>query len=179
MLKFVSNPSNLNQIPILITEDIYNEVKTNKSKYLDWYVGLIGFCGSFGAKFFGGYARNSRGDNSGKRSMSAIKNLINQSNSLSDIKFDCKDFLDIDISAWKNCVIYCDPPYKNTTQYKINKNFPYDNFYEWCKALSKNNIVLISEYNMPEEFTCIWQKDVYTTLSINNYNNKTERMFIV
>lgn len=62
-------------LPERILEDTYNEVKNNKEKYEDWYLGLVGFCSSFGAKYFGGYARDGKGDNSGKWSAGAIKNL--------------------------------------------------------------------------------------------------------
>lgn len=30
---------------------------------------------------------------------------------------------------------------------------------EFLRKLSENNIVLISEYNMPDDFKCIWQKE--------------------
>ena len=47
-------------LPERILEDTYNEVKNNKENYEDWYSGLVGFCSSFGAKYFGGYARDSK-----------------------------------------------------------------------------------------------------------------------
>ena len=33
------------------------------------------------------------------------------------------------------------------------------NFINGAKKMSKNNIVLVSEYNMPEDFKCVWEKD--------------------
>lgn len=44
---------------------------------------------------------------------------------------------------------------------------PYEEFYEWVKKASVNNIVLISEYNMPDEFECIWYKETKTLLDSN------------
>jgi hypothetical protein len=49
--------------------------------------------------------------------------------------------------------------------------------------MSKNNIVLISEYNMPDEFECIWQKQVTTSVDNNrkandDKNNRIEKLFI-
>ena len=41
-------------IPEDITRVHYYDVKNNQSNYDEWYVGLIGFCGSFSAKFWGG-----------------------------------------------------------------------------------------------------------------------------
>ena len=87
----------------------------------------------------------------------------------------------------KNCnvkeFIYCDPPYRDTTKYKTEE-FPYDEFYDWCREMSKNNIVLISEYNMPNDFECIWSKNVSTSMdngrdSIGDKSNRVEKLFII
>lgn len=47
------------ELPERILENEYKEVQQNKENYPDWYLGLVGFCASFGAKYFGGYARDS------------------------------------------------------------------------------------------------------------------------
>lgn len=77
----------------------------------------------------------------------------------------------------------CDIPYKNTKQYSNSKNFPYEEFYEWCKKMSKDNIVLISEYDMPKEFECIWSKKIETSMDNNrnandDKNKRIEKLFI-
>ena len=42
-----------------------------------------------------------------------------------------------------------------------------------------NNIVLISEYEMPDDFECIWEKDVICQVSKQNKSNKRcEKLFI-
>lgn len=51
-----------NELPETVSEDTYKKVKNNKDKYEKWYVGLVGFCASFGAKYFGGYARRYNKD---------------------------------------------------------------------------------------------------------------------
>ena len=168
-------------LPERILEDTYNEVKNNKEKYEDWYVGLVGFCGSFGAKYFGGYARDGKGDNSGKWSAGAIKNLKKQIPNLKNIKFQCCSFLDLPKDKIKGYVIYCDIPYKGTTKYKT-ESFPYEKFYEWVKEMSINNTVLISEYNMPDEFECIWEKEHKTLIDSNKSsgdknNVRIERLY--
>lgn len=53
-----------------------------------------------------------------------------------------------------NCVFYFDPPYKDTKQYS-KQSIDYDSFYDFLRKLSENNIVLVSEYNMPDDFKCI------------------------
>lgn len=168
LLKYTQ--TNLNDIPDKILEEEYKKVKNNKDEYDDWYLGLVGFCASFGAKYFGGYARDSKNDNSGKWSSGAIKNLKKQALNIKDVEFKCCSFLKINPDKVKNAVIYCDPPYRGTTKYKT-EDFPYENFYQWCKNISKNNIVLISEYNMPDDFKCIWQHETKVLLDSNKSKN--------
>ena len=169
----------VNNIPDEISEDLYLEVKNNKENYEDWFVGLVGFCATFGAKYFGGYARSPK-DN---RNMPAegIRNLKRQAPKLKGIEFKCSHFLDIPTDNLKGYVIYCDIPYRNTTSYKTEK-FPYEAFYKWAKEMSVHNTVLISEYTMPEGFECIWEKRIHTPLSRDfrvdtKSKHRTEKLF--
>ena len=130
LLKYVQNLDN--QLPSVISEEEYINVKNNKQNYDDWYVGLVGFCATFGSKYFGGYARGFKGDNSGTVTTGAIKNIEKQRINLVDIEFTNCSFLDLNESEIINYVIYCDIPYKGTTKYKTEL-FPYDEFYSWAK----------------------------------------------
>ena len=166
----------IDDFPDEITREHYYDVKNNKENYEEWYVGLIGFCGAFGASFFGGYATNGNNPKYKHTPFSeSIKNIRKQRDKLLDITFECKDYKDLDnLSGY---VIYCDPPYKNAYGYK----FKFDNniFYEWVRKMSVNNIVLISEYEMPDDFVCIWEKQYKSSLSKDNKNLlKTERLFM-
>ena len=173
---------NIDDIPDIISEETYKEVKNNKESYEDWYVGLVGFCASFGAKYFGGYARDSKNDNSGKWSKQAIENLKKQAPSLKDIEFKCCNFLNLPKDKIKGYVIYCDIPYKGTSKYSTD-SFPYEEFYKWANEMAKYNTVLVSEYNMPSNFKCIWEKDTKVNFDSNritaNENCKrTEKLFL-
>lgn len=49
--------------------------------------------------------------------------------------------------------------------------------------MSKNNIVLVSEYSMPNDFECIWEKSLKVSLDSNKRANdieniRIERLFI-
>ena len=60
--------------------------------------------------------------------------------------------------------------------------FDYDKFYEWCIKMSQHNIVLISEYYMPnDKFECIWAKDTKVMIDSNKINGsiRTEKLFKV
>lgn len=160
-----------NQLPETISEEEYNKVKNNKDSYPDWYVGLVGFCATFGGKFFGGYARDSY-DKVAER----IRSLKKQRTEIQNISFKNLSFTDI--KSLKNFVIYCDPPYFGTTAY-TTKFFNSNEFWNWVRLYSKNNIVLVSEYKAPKDFEIIFEKDVTTKLAKegSDYKQDTERLY--
>lgn len=173
-----------NELPETISEDEYKIVKDNRENYPKWYVGLVGFCGSFGAKYFGGFARRYNKDGTlFDVPKQAINSLRRQSklDEFKNIKFVHMDFMKLPKDEIKNFVIYCDPPYKGTTKYKTEE-FPYEEFYQWCEDMSEHNTVLISEYNMPDDFKYIWEKELKTSLGsgVNKDSDKSrvERLFI-
>lgn len=175
---------NYTELPETFSEEEYNRVKANRDRYEPWYVGLVGFCGGFGSMYMSGFAKGYKADRVTKRDVVAesIRNLVKQAPNLYDIKFECKSFLDYNPADYKNCVFYLDPPYRKTLSYSTGK-FPYDEFDKWTIELAKNNTVLISEYEMPEDkFECIWSKDVKVIISrVGNIKNKkrVEKLFKV
>ena len=75
-------------------------------------------------------------------------------------------------------IIYCDPPYKDTTGYREDyaEPFCHDEFYSWCEA--QKLPVYISEYQMPEErFACIAEWDKVTTMAAKTTSHVTERLW--
>lgn len=97
-------------------------------------------------------------DKTGKRNIyqERVKNLKEDSPLLQNIEIMCCDYSNF--ANYKNCLFYFDPPYFGTKQYS-KQSIDYDSFYDFLRKLSENNIVLVSEYNMPDDFTCIWQKE--------------------
>lgn len=168
---------NKNDIPDTISKKEYIECRENKNTFPNWFVGLCGFCASYNAKWFGGYANNVK-TKQGIRNYTdeSIRNLKKQSKNLKNIKFKCCSYSDIPTTL-KGYTIYCDPPYKDTYNYSI-KQFDYKEFYIWCRKMAKNNTVLVSEYSMPEDFICIWSDNLICTLDKEQKINRTEKMFI-
>lgn len=165
-----------NTLPETISEDEYNRVKNNKDKYPDWYVGLVGFCSSYGSKFFGGYARDRQKvrDISNQR----IRNLEKQRKFLKDIKFKCLPYTDI--PKLEGYTIYCDPPYLGTTPY-ASKFFNHSFFWNWVRDYSIKNVVIVSEFSAPNDFICILEKEVKSMLGnggISDSKVLTEKLFI-
>ena len=161
--------------PPPIDELEYKNIQNNKDKYPNWLVGYVGFNLSFGGKFFGGYRRDSIGIRNYENE--AIRNIRKQQLSLQGIDFRCENYLNLKIPD--NSIIYCDPPYKGTTQY--NEKFNYEAYYKWCiEQKNKGHSVFMSEYEMPDNFTCIWEMDISSNLDVNTKNRrKIEKLFIV
>lgn len=163
-----------NELPNTISEELYYNIKNNQSSCEDWYLGLVGFSASYGGKYFDTYARSKK-SNGELRDMAneRINNLKKQAPNLKDINFLNISFDKLPKETINNCVIYCDPPYRNTAKYST-ETFPYELFYDWCRKMSKDNIVLISEYNMPDDFECIWSKE-HSTLLYSNKDSNDEK----
>ena len=79
------------------------------------------------------------------------------------------DYAEVKISTPpQDTIIYADPPYINTSEYKLcGNNFDYERFYQWCIDKAKKGYnVFISEYNMPQDrFREIWSKEGYASFN--------------
>lgn len=95
--------------------------------------------------------------------------------SLDFINKDYKEFSDIE-----NSIIYLDPPYKNTSKVYKHNNLNYKEFYRWCKDMSKDNIVLISGYHMPDDFEVVYEfRKAKSTLQGGQHADKYEKLYMV
>ena len=106
----------------------------------------------------------------------AKRNLENQIPNLQDIVFECCEYREK--TNMKNWLIYCDIPYKDTKQYGVSRNFNHDEFWQWVREQSKNNIVIVSEQQAPEDFKCIWEQEVLRTVDNTKRVKSTEKLFI-
>ena len=59
-----------------------------------------------------------------------------------------------------------------------SKNFDYENFYQWCRDMKKEgHTIFISEYNMPQDFKCVWEKQITNAMHQTNTKKPTEKLF--
>ena len=165
-------------IPNVITEDMYRDMQKNKT--LDGLTGFTSFAMSFGGKFFGGYRRDKAGSNGCLENMKtqtrrSKQDAIRQSVRLKDVLFIHSSYDELEIPD--NSIIYCDPPYENTTSYK--DKFNHSKFWQWCRDMAnKGHKVFVSEYNAPDDFECIWQMEVNSSLTKDTGSKKaTEKLF--
>jgi DNA adenine methylase len=158
-----------------MSKEFYNDVKDNKDKYPKHIVALTGLCATYNAKWFGGYAGIVHTKIGTDRNYydEAVRNVLNQVPKIKQVKYKTLDYQTL--RNLKGCVIYCDPPYESTTKYK--DEFNHQKFWEWVRELSKDNYILVSEYNAPEDFVQIWQKELTTTLDKNSRSKAVEKLF--
>lgn len=158
--------------PEVITETEYLNVKESIPSPLR---GFVGFGVSFGGKWFAGYARDNTGRNYAKNAASSLRRKVKDSR-LREATFTQKDFL-AEFDEVKGAVFYLDPPYAGTTRYAFD--FDHALFWEKVRKLSQDNVVLISEYNAPEDFECILEIETKTDLRTANKQRgvRTEKVF--
>lgn len=155
------------ELPDTLSEEQYKYIKEHKDENMA-LTGFAGFGCSFAGKWFGGYARG-HGGKKGYADTSK-RSLLRKMSTISDVKFDWADYK---ILSFNNCLIYCDPPYKNTTKFTGTPDFDTDEFWNVMREWSKNNDVYISEYEAPDDFKCVLE--IKTTTDIRNKNNKMEK----
>lgn len=98
--------------PEKITKEEYNNIKDNKDSYPKELVSIAGFCATYNAKWFGGYAGIVKTKNGTIRNYydESIRNIIKQLDLLRDVEFVSGDYSRI--SKVKKSLIYCDPRIK-------------------------------------------------------------------
>ena len=172
-----------------VSKELYDAARTafnnnDNTRFFDWEMGNIGFLASYNGRWFdGGYAKSGyektkNGERFRDYYREAKDNLLEQAPNLKDIKFSCKDYRYYNEVNLKGFVIYVDPPYQNTKQYANATSFNYEEFWQTMRDWSKNNIVLISEQNAPDDFECIWEQEVSRSIKANDKSKSTEKLFI-
>lgn len=105
-----------------------------------------------------------------------IKNIMKQVPYLKGVDFQSGDYWEIKMPD--HSLIYCDIPYRDTKQYATSKGFDYEKFYEWCRQMTrKGHKVFVSEYWMPEDFKCVWQKELTNSMHPTKTKKPIEKLF--
>jgi DNA adenine methylase len=155
------------ELPDSISEKEYKYIKENKDENKP-LTAFVGFGCSFAAKWFGGYARDGRKKDR-DYAYTAKHGLIKKMQTMKNIKFQCIDYKKLEPHGM---LIYCDPPYNNTTCPYGLPVFNTDDFWNTMRKWSADNDVYISEYNAPEDFICALE--IQTRTDIRNKENKMD-----
>lgn len=163
------------QPPTILTKDEYEQLRNGPPSALR---GFAGFGLSFGGKWFGGYAANARGrDYCGP----ARRVVLRKASAMRDAKARVRwmDYRQLD--PMPRSIIYCDPPYANTTRYVGMPAFDSANFWSLAADWAESGCaVFVSEYTVPSNssFACVWHNDALQTLSRKtNTERRTERLY--
>lgn len=163
--------------PINISKTEYNKIKKNKNNFPPELVGYCGLIISYSNIWFGGYTGNLTSHNlpKGTYLIEGNLNCITFAPLLKDIIFATKDYRKLKLP--KNSLVYCDPPYKDTIDYQSSK-FDHKEFWEWCRdKIKQGHTLLISEYEAPKDFKCIFEKKLNTNMRTKN-KSRIEKVFI-
>tara|TARA_B100000902_G_C26707897_1_gene620464 strand:- start:90 stop:602 length:513 start_codon:yes stop_codon:yes gene_type:complete len=131
---------------------------------------------SFGGVYFQSYAQKYAGD-SGRNFYQEMKRSLDKIAPF--IQKDNVNFYNKSYKHWNpnNMLIYCDPPYENTSGYSTG-DFNHVQFWDIIRKWSKNNYVFISEENAPKDFKCVWKRNKRRTVSSKKRGYKLEKLFV-
>jgi len=159
------------QPPACVMQELYDGLRHSPPSPLRAFVG---FGCSFSGKWWGGYARNNTGRN---YASNARNSLLSKTKWLSSVEFKCQPYWE-----WlpENKLIYCDPPYALTTTYKDASGFDYQRFWDVVREWSNYNIVVVSEYQAPQDFVVVADKTTHTDMRCRSgaQEPRIERLFM-
>lgn len=165
-------------LPDAISEAEYAALKRAPES---WLKAFVGFGCSFAGRYFGGYARCSRGTNyAGEAKRGALRKA---STFRPSDRFLFGSYETISVEGPH--VIYCDPPYVGTTPYSGQPKWDADRFWEWARDQGrKGHTVLISEYSAPDWAVLVSEFSTRTAIRAgrekgNRVQPRTERLYTV
>lgn len=170
--------------PTHIEKSFYDKIRDcaygRNNDYEDDLVGWVGFMASFNGRFVdAGYSGHNVIGKTGKTRdyiTENINNTLRQIEKLQGVEWHYGNYYEFPIP--NNSLIYCDPPYYGTKQYMSSKSFDYEMFYDWCRAMKEDgHTIFISEYQMPSDFKCIWQKEVTNAMNPTITKKPIEKLF--
>lgn len=91
-------------------------------------------------------------------------------------QLETKQYKDVVIP--NGAVVYCDPPYANTTKY-VTGEFNSKEFWTWADEVSRTNPVYVSEYTAPDfaGWKSVLNIEMTVTLGTDNAKNSMEHLF--
>lgn len=151
----------------------YRTTRDNNDPLTAWY----GIALSFGGKWFGGVARNSRGDHS-HGYLAEQKSMRRKVDSLRTVKTEMRSGSYKDLEIPDEAVVYLDPPYEGRTKAHHFDKFDYDEFWQWVRELSKRCTVFTSCFDCPADFETVyeWGDTVVRHLNSKGTDGTNERL---
>lgn len=140
-----------NNMPV-ISKERYNELKKDNTLSIDRSFAMY-YC-SFSCMYNNGYLSNKLRNYHDTR----YRSIKKEEHLIKKMEFKCCEYYDIDVSDGGH-IIYCDPPYNNTTQCYYNKIFDSSKFWTQVKLWKdQGNYVYVSELECPLDNIIIYSK---------------------
>jgi DNA adenine methylase len=158
-----------------ITKDEYDTLKhkTNDSLKRATAAFTYSYCGKQFSGYVDKYVRDGKRLSYAEERKRYYKSLQNN-DIFMRTRFSCMDYRKI---KCVNTLIYCDPPYADTTAYHGAK-FDSNEFWRHMRELSKQNYVFISEYKAPSDFKCITTNVKQCSLPHQSRSVRKEKLFV-
>lgn len=159
--------------PNNVTEAEYMQIKNGTRDPYDPLTAFAAFGCSFGGVWFGGYAREARISYAD----TARRGLLKQLEFIRNVNFQ---YVGYDQYTPNDYLIYCDPPYANTSMYDGAGAFDSVKFWNKMREWSINNTVVISEYKAPDDFICIaeFKSRMGLRVASGEQEIRTEKLFM-
>jgi DNA adenine methylase len=148
--------------PTHVTREHYYQCKRGEcDEHMQGYVGIN--C-SYSGKWFAGYAGITV-TKSGVRDYQAeaYRHVLKQMEYLTGVTYSSLDYRELAIPD--NSIVYCDAPYAGVSGYSAK--FDILAFWDWVRKVSEHSSVYVSEYAAPDDFECLWSKELRSSLSAN------------
>ena len=156
--------------PVEVSYALYQELRYSTEHSA--LRGFVGFGGSFGGRWFEGYARGGYNANSTPRNHQAesARAVIKDSKTMKaqiNTEVFCADALTLKVES--NEVIYCDPPYAGTKNYSKTSSFDHNKFWQVAQSWAETGAkVFVSEYKAPVGWSVIWSKPLRSSVRIGS-----------
>ena len=167
------------KFPDFVSREMYEEARNGN--FDDALTAYIGFCASYGGKYFAGYMGTNRPTAGEKfrnyqhEAMRSFWRTVEGLRSAESIEFSSLPYYDLEIK--EGSVVYCDPPYFGTLGYRTGQ-FDHEHFWKWAEAVSEHSTVFVSEYTtLSDFFVPVWELDAVVPLSKKG-KRATEKLFI-
>lgn len=158
------------QPPSTLTHEEWAELRDADPSALRSFAG---FGCSFGGKWFAGYARGKY--NYADTAARGLLRKISRMNTFSEFHHTPYD-------AWspgEGTLVYCDPPYANTTTYGAVDSFDSERFWKVAESWAESGAtVFVSEYAAPAPWREMWSAEVKMTVDVkDNRRTAVEKLF--
>jgi DNA adenine methylase len=179
LYKYVQGSKEL-VLPETLSSDEYYDILHNKDSYPDWAVGYTTGV-AFGGVFSGGYSIPKGKEDPNMYVARHNKNLAKHRKDArqGNVFFRHCRYNEMDYRP--NSLIYCDPPYASTAGYKgAGEGFDSAAFWEWAEDMTlQGHTVVVSEFTAPDNWECIYSRDIGRGLRSNKDTHYNDRLFML